>query len=128
MERVLLKLAEQLNSYDESSLMSLWEKYANIVHRFEPTRRWEEAVLVFCMIQGMHWKNQLFNYQLSQSAKPGKNSAGADAEAARFLFDLVEREGGRKNAGEEGSASGGRGEGDKTAKVLPFRPRDSRKP
>lgn len=70
MEHVLLKLAKQLNAFDEASLMSLWEKYAETVQRFEPTKRWEEAALVFGFIQSLRWKNQLFNYNWSQNSKP----------------------------------------------------------
>ena len=60
MEQLLLKLARQLDSLDEASLDSLWEKYAQIVNNFEPTARWEEAVLVLSFIQAKSWKNQLF--------------------------------------------------------------------
>jgi hypothetical protein len=69
MERALQKLARQLNQYDAASLSALWENYAKAVSRFEPTKRWEETVLAFCMIQAVHWKNQLFNSGLRQSAK-----------------------------------------------------------
>ena len=62
MERMLQKLAQQLNAYDEASLMSLWDRYAAVVDRFEPTKRWEEASLVLCLIQAVRWKNQLFNH------------------------------------------------------------------
>ncbi len=66
MENMLLKLARQLDSLDEASLMALWSKYANIVSRFEPSKRWEESCLVFSLIQAKRWKNQLFNYNWSQ--------------------------------------------------------------
>lgn len=66
MENMLLNLAKQLDSLDEASLMALWNKYANLTSRFEPSRRWEEACLVFSLIQAKHWKNQLFNYNWSQ--------------------------------------------------------------
>lgn len=66
MENMLLKLAKQLDTLDEASLMSLWSKYATLTSRFEPTRRWEENCLVFSLIQAKHWKNQLFNYNWSQ--------------------------------------------------------------
>lgn len=72
MEKALLKIAKQLNAYDEASLMSLWETYAEKVRRFEPTKKWEEAAMVFAIIQGMHMKNQLFNYHWAQSRKPGE--------------------------------------------------------
>ena len=51
MEKLLLKLARQLDALDEASLMSLWSKYATMTSRFEPTRRWEEGALVFSLIQ-----------------------------------------------------------------------------
>lgn len=71
MEKALLKLARQLNAYDEASLMSLWEKYSEAVQRFEPSKRWEEAVLVLSMIQGMRFKNQLFNHHWAAGREVG---------------------------------------------------------
>lgn len=78
MEKMLLKLARQLDSLDEASLMALWSKYATITSHFEPTKRWEEACLIFSLIQAKHWKNQLFNYSWSQQRLPPvKNAAPA---------------------------------------------------
>lgn len=62
MEKMLQKIARQLEGLDEASLMSLWSKYAHITSHFEPTRRWEEACLIFSLIQAKRFKNQLFNY------------------------------------------------------------------
>jgi len=70
MQQMLEKMAKKLNEYDEASLMQLWQHFAAQVHDFEPTRRWEEAALALCLIQAVHWKNQLFNYQLALSARP----------------------------------------------------------
>lgn len=70
MEQLLLKMAHQLDGLDEASLMALWDKYATLVSRFEPTKRWEEAALVFCLIQAKHWKNQLFNQSWSAQVRP----------------------------------------------------------
>ena len=70
MEKLLLKLAQQLDALDEASLMDLWSKYALITERFEPTRRWEESALILSLIQAKHWKNQLFNYMLAKTSKP----------------------------------------------------------
>jgi len=67
LENALIKLARQIVAFDEASLMDLWEKYAERVRRFEPTRRWEEAALVFGVIQAVRMKNQLFNYNLAAS-------------------------------------------------------------
>lgn len=81
MEKMLLKLARQLDSMDEASLMALWSKYATLTSHFEPTRRWEEACLVFSLIQAKHWKNQLFNFSWSQQRLPPAKNAGMAADA-----------------------------------------------
>jgi hypothetical protein len=86
MERALQKLARQLNQYDTASITALWENYANLVTRFEPTKRWEEAALAFCMIQAVHWKNQLFNFGVRQSAK---NLEEGDKEAKNRLLNKL---------------------------------------
>ncbi len=69
-EKALLKIAKQINAFDEASLMDLWEKYAEKVRTFEPTKRWEEAAIIFGLVQGMRLKNQLFNYHWAQSRRP----------------------------------------------------------
>lgn len=71
MQRVLEKMAQKLNDYDEASLMQLWQHFATQVHEFEPCKRWEEAAIALCLIQAVHWKNQLFNYHLALTASPG---------------------------------------------------------
>lgn len=65
MEKILEKIAKQLLAYDEASLLSLWDKYHDLVKRFEPTKKWEEAALIFGLIQAVRWKNQLFNAKWS---------------------------------------------------------------
>ncbi len=70
MEKALIKMARQLRSLDEASLTSLWEKYAGIVRAFEPSERWEEAVLVLSFIQSVRMKNQLFNHQWAGTVRP----------------------------------------------------------
>lgn len=89
MEKMLLKLARQLDSLDEASLMALWSKYATLTSRFEPTRRWEDACLVFSLIQAKRWKNQLFNYSWSQQRLPPlKDAAPGQAGAPGRDFNL----------------------------------------
>lgn len=88
MEKLLLKLARQLDALDEASLMSLWSKYATLTSRFEPTKRWEEGALVFSLIQAKRWKNQLFNYCWREQRRPpeergaGRGAAPAGAAPA----------------------------------------------
>jgi hypothetical protein len=78
MEKALIKLAKQLISYDEASLMSLWEKYSAIVKEFEPSRRWEEAVVILGLIQNLRWKNQLFNYHWAAGRPGGEGEPAPD--------------------------------------------------
>lgn len=61
MERILEKLADKLLSLDEASLVGLWDKYYQQVQRFEPSKKWEQSVIILSMIQAVRWKNQLFN-------------------------------------------------------------------
>ncbi|MDR2162107.1 MAG: hypothetical protein LBO77_08240 [Desulfovibrio sp.] len=92
MQRMLEKMARQLNAYDEASLMQLWQKYAMRVNDFEPTRRWEEAALSLCLIQAVHWKNHLFNYHLAAAATPGDP---VDMPSPRDFFPSGKEEAGK---------------------------------
>ncbi len=86
MEALLNKLARQLDSLDEASLSALWGKYADIVADFEPTKRWEEAALVFSLIQAKRWKNQLFNHHWR------KQTEFINLNADVPFFDLEQQE------------------------------------
>jgi len=118
---MLLRIARQLDALDESSLMGLWEKYAAIVARFEPSRRWEEAALVLSFIQGKRWKNQLFNYhwarqlQLAQQVQAEGQTSGPD-EAAGTAFSLD------APVGAPDASSAGSESEKKRCQVLRFRP------
>ncbi len=81
MEKVLEKIARQLNAFDEASLMSLWDEYQERVEKFEPSQRWEEAVLVFCLLQSVRLKNQLFNTRWSELQEE-ETPAGTPATAS----------------------------------------------
>lgn len=109
MEQLLIKLARQLDGMDEASLMSLWDKYAATVNRFEPSRRWEEAALIFSLIQAKRWKNQLFNYHWSQQSKARD---GGDLPANAFSLEVPASK-------SKGGASNGAAQ--KRCKVLGFR-------
>ena len=146
MERMLLKMARQLNAYDEASLMSLWEKYATQVENFEPSQRWEEAALVFSLIQAVHLKNQLFNQHLAASAAVSKDRNLPGLEAAKAWLEKVKqgkspadgKPGQNAASAPKGSGSvararaesgdGARVEGKKRCKVLRFSGRKNDKP
>ena len=72
LESTLDNLAERILSFDEASLTSLWEKYKNRMERFEPTKEWEKAVIVFFIINAVRAKNYIFNEQILR--QPEANS------------------------------------------------------
>jgi hypothetical protein len=103
LENALLKLSRQLVAFDEASLMDLWERYAEAVRQFEPTRRWEEAALVFGLIQAVRMKNQLFNYNLAASRQPGAPAPGLE------MLDLTAPQPTANQAGQRQAGSAGQG-------------------
>ena len=120
MERMLQKMARQLNAYDEASLIALWDKYATIVERFEPTKRWEEAALVFSLIQAVRLKNQLFNQHLAADVVAAQKSetplAGMDKAKAWFERNIRKPE----SAEEKSEIRVSDGKPKKRCKVLRF--------
>jgi hypothetical protein len=61
MEKALEKLAEQILSFDEASLVNLREKYRLRIEHFDGTKDWEKAVVIYCIINAVSLKNTLFN-------------------------------------------------------------------
>ncbi len=121
MDRALRKLAAQLNAYDEASLMNLWERYAQEVDMFEPTKRWEESALILSFIQAVRWKNQLFNHHWAQSSRP--EGVGLPPQSSFTLLEDVPGPGGVSAGSDDGPVDGDGAK--KLAKVLSFRPRES---
>jgi hypothetical protein len=120
MERMLRKMARQLNAYDEASLIALWDKYATIVERFEPTQRWEEAAVLFSLIQAVRLKNQLFNRHLAagvEAAHGDASLAGVDKTKAWFEQNGKKTE---NAAGEKSELRVGDGKPKKRCKVVRF--------
>lgn len=120
MERMLQKIAKQLCDFDEASLMELWERYARKVARFEPSREWEEAAIVLTLIQGMRWKNQLFNHHWSESLKANPNPLPADQLPVFSLHKPEQDSGESQPSGTAPAASTGVDRQER-GKVLSFR-------
>ncbi len=78
LESALDKLAERILSLDEASLSSLWEKYKVRMEHFEPSKKWEKAVIIFFIINAVRAKNHIFNEQLlnQREVRPEKSSKG----------------------------------------------------
>lgn len=66
----------------------LWDKYAQTVQRFEPSERWQEAVLVLSFIQAKRWKNQLFNAQWAARTRNAADGAQAPGLPPQSAFTL----------------------------------------
>ena len=82
LEAMLQKMARQLASMDEASLMALWDTYHARVKQFEPTHNWQEACIVFGMIQAVRWKNQLFNTLWAEQKQADNQPADSELEAS----------------------------------------------
>ncbi len=78
LESTLEKIAEKILALDEASLASLWTKYKEKMDRFDSSREWEKAVIVFFIINAVRAKNQIFNERILRMQegrpprKPGK--------------------------------------------------------
>ena len=108
MDRMLRKMAKQLNSFDEASLLGLWNDYARRVQTFEPTQEWEEDALIFCLLQAICWKNRLFNYQMASSYMP-------DNKDLAPMFPVMEKRPGTGKDGPEAETC------KRKATILPFK-------
>lgn len=84
LEKSLEKIADTILSLDEASLTSLWEKYKKRMERFEPSREWERAVIVFFIINAVRAKNQIFNDQIMKK-RDGKPAAPKAPKAGPIL-------------------------------------------
>ncbi len=75
MEKALQRLAEQIISFDEASLVNLREKYRIRIERFDGTKEWEKAVIIYCIINAVSLKNNLFNENVLKRKREEKNEA-----------------------------------------------------
>jgi hypothetical protein len=69
MDKALEKLAEQILSFDEASMVRLREKYRSRIEHFDGTKDWEKAVIIFCIINAVSMKNALFNENVLKKMK-----------------------------------------------------------
>lgn len=131
MEKLLLKIARQLNGLDEASLMALWPQYLERVQDFDGSQEWEEAAIVMSLIHAVRSKNQLFNVKLAEKAaaeapreprpkdirpwrqgpkhRPDYSKPPADNRARRMAREMIREH-------EERAA--------RSANILQFRPKD----
>lgn len=78
MERVLDKMAKQLNAYDEASLCISGISMRSGRRSLSQANSGKK-VIALCLIQAVRWKNQLFNYNLANES----NMASAPEKPCR---------------------------------------------
>ncbi len=60
---------KQILSFDEASLANLRKKYQSRIERFDGTKEWEKAVIIYCIINAVSLKNTLFNENVLKRQK-----------------------------------------------------------
>ncbi|OGP87485.1 MAG: hypothetical protein A2156_10740 [Deltaproteobacteria bacterium RBG_16_48_10] len=83
MEKALEKIAEQILSFDEASLVHLREKYRLRIEQFDGTKDWERAVIIFCIINAVSMKNALFNENVLKKVKHKKEEGSSPQRQGR---------------------------------------------
>lgn len=66
MEKVLQKIARQINALDEGELKQYWNKYLNRIQNFDASPEWEEACIILSLIQAVSGKNLMFRARLAE--------------------------------------------------------------
>jgi len=83
LERSLEKIAEQIIALDEASLSQLRRKYLDKVFSFEPSKKWEKAVIIYFIINGVIAKNDLFNRHILQQDTTNEKKSPETGPASR---------------------------------------------
>ena len=68
----LNNIADKILALDEASLVSLWEKYKGRMERFDTSKDWEKAVIIFFIINAVRVKNKIFNEQIQNQQEQPK--------------------------------------------------------
>jgi hypothetical protein len=66
MEEILKKIARRILDLDEESLSKLIPKYRKRMSHFDPSQEWEEAVIIYFLINGYRIKNTQFNENIQK--------------------------------------------------------------
>lgn len=76
-EDVLSRIARQIMTLDEETLAAMVPRYKARMLDFAPTREWEEAVIIYFLINGLRTKNSMFNEKIkaymADAEKGGKS-------------------------------------------------------
>jgi hypothetical protein len=88
LEDSLNKIAENILYLDEASLTSLWDKYKVKMENFSFSPEWEQAVVIFSIINSIRVKNAIFNEQMINK-KPAEEAPPAKIKPGKPNLRLV---------------------------------------
>jgi hypothetical protein len=78
LEDTIKSLARRVLTLDEEELARLLPKYRKLMDNFTPSAEWEEAVIIYFMINGYRVKNAQFSEQLKvYMSRKGKDTGWA---------------------------------------------------
>jgi len=69
LDKTLEQIAQKINMLDEASLTRLLPRYKLKMEEFEPTPEWEQAVIIFFLINAVRVKNTIFNENVAKGKK-----------------------------------------------------------
>jgi hypothetical protein len=72
-EDVLSKIARQIMALNEETLTALLPRYKERMLDFAPTSAWEEAVVIYFLINGLRIKNSQFNDKIKDYMAGGEH-------------------------------------------------------
>jgi hypothetical protein len=73
-EDVLSKIARQIMALNEETLTALLPRYKERMLDFAPTSAWEEAVVIYFLINGLRIKNSQFNDKIKEYMSGGEHA------------------------------------------------------
>ncbi|MCL2029010.1 MAG: hypothetical protein FWG97_01100 [Deltaproteobacteria bacterium] len=94
-EDVLSKIARQIMALNEETLTALLPRYKERMLDFTPTSAWEEAVVIYFLINGLRIKNSQFNDKIKEymsecPARIGPQMVRPRLRLVKFVQEVAE--------------------------------------
>lgn len=89
-EDILSKIARQIMALNEETLTALLPRYKERMLNFTPTNAWEEAVVIYFLINGLRIKNSQFNDKIREYPGGGERPGGPQARPRLRLVKYVQ--------------------------------------
>ncbi len=105
-EDVLRKIARQIMALNEETLSALLPRYKERMQDFAPTQEWEEAMVIYFLINGLRSKNSQFNDKIRDFLVTSENGGEKNGSRPRPRLRLVKAGQKKAEAREDGSGAG----------------------